>query len=136
MTKEVAIIEKPEIIKALTVQPGAGAIFSVCWEYRFVLWRIWNQPGLLPYAMLNGINPSTANASTNDPTITRITGLMKENGVGGFFMTNLYPFVTPYPDKRIPANVDKNDEALRYIASLCHSVVFCWGNFKVEARAR
>lgn len=118
----------------IKIETGAGAKFSLCGGYRFSLWRIWRLD--IPSVMLIGLNPSTANAKTDDPTIRRIRGLVKENGFGGFFMTNLFPFITPYPEELAIADkyLVENDETLRHIRSLCHSVVFCWGNFNTRDR--
>lgn len=44
-----------------------------------------------------GVNPSTANDDTPDPTIRRVLGYMRRNGFGGFIMLNVYPQRTPYP---------------------------------------
>ncbi len=42
-----------------------------------------------------GVNPSTANDDTPDPTIRRVLGYMRRNGFGGFIMLNVYPQHTP-----------------------------------------
>jgi hypothetical protein len=113
---------------------GAGANFSDCGLFRFSLWRVWRPD--FPCLMLIGLNPSTANANTDDPTIRRIRMLAQNNGYGGFYMTNLFPFITPYPEQL--AISDKylvlNDAMLTEISRMCGAVVFCWGNFKTFGR--
>jgi hypothetical protein len=47
-----------------------GAEFSPCGKYRYALWRIWDFKK--PLAMFIGLNPSTADASKDDPTIKRV----------------------------------------------------------------
>lgn len=115
---------------------GANAIFSDDKAYRFVLWRIWDVKK--PPAMLIGLNPSTANEKTDDPTIRRIRGLMQAHGYGGFFMTNLYPFVTAYPQELQigRGQLVENDVILCKVRYYCETVVFCWGNFKTYGRDR
>ncbi len=50
-----------------------GAIFpDIEQRYRTVLWRCWGPDGeRAPYALFVGMNPSTADASHNDPTCAR-----------------------------------------------------------------
>jgi hypothetical protein len=118
----------------LKVEVGAGAEFTECGAYRFSLWRIWRLD--LAPVMLIGLNPSTANGKTDDPTIRRIRTLCRENDFGGFYMTNLFPFITPYPEELEVAKqfLVLNDVILKQVRSLCCGVVFCWGNFKTHGR--
>lgn len=44
------------------------ATFSPCRVYRYALWRRW---GSGQYAMFIGLNPSTADEYSDDPTIRR-----------------------------------------------------------------
>ena len=47
----------------------SGATISTCEKYRYQLWRKWDEgKKCLVFIMLN---PSTADAENNDPTITR-----------------------------------------------------------------
>lgn len=119
---------------------GAGAIFSPDRKYRFALWRRWDFR--LPMAMFIGLNPSTANEKKTDPTITRLVGipgkpgLAPRNGFGGFYMMNLYPFVTPHPEE-LETSADKifeNDLHIYDANMHCDTVVFCWGNFNTFGR--
>ena len=41
------------------------AKFSACRKYRYALWRNWDESK--PYAMIIGLNPSTADENENDP---------------------------------------------------------------------
>lgn len=107
-----------------------GAMFSNCRNYRYSLWRIWDYSK--PIVMLIGLNPSTANEITNDPTIRRLYKLVYNNGYGGFFMMNLFAWISPYPDSLVTVDdpVGENDKWLKVVAGRCHDVCFCWGNFK------
>lgn len=112
-----------------------GAEFSPCRKYRYVLWRIWDKQ--LPKVMFIGLNPSTANEITDDPTIRRVKSMAKNWGFGGVYMTNLFSFVTAYPDEllKCPDPINGNDLWLHKVASLCSEIIFAWGNFK-EAQER
>ena len=72
----------------------AGAIFSPCRRWRFVLWRTWDKT--LPHATALYMNPSTADEVDNDPTVERWQrraqrwsemGFLK---VGGIKVTNAF----------------------------------------------
>lgn len=112
-----------------------GARFSEDRKYRYVLWRRWSSER--PMVMCIGLNPSTANENTNDPTIRKLCGLLKQH-YGGFFMCNLYALVTPYPYAMFahPDPLGENNLWLQYIADEVKKIVFCWGNFKVSERAK
>jgi hypothetical protein len=49
----------------------SGAEFSPCGDYRYSLWRMWSEEENAPRVMFIGLNPSTADATRNDPTIRR-----------------------------------------------------------------
>ncbi len=107
-----------------------GAEFSECRKYRYALWRIWDEAK--PPVMFIGLNPSTANEATNDPTIRRVIHFAKVWGHGGVYMLNCFPFVSTDPDAlRDHGNTDFNDVVLLRIAKKCSRIVFAWGAFKV-----
>ena len=60
----------------------ATAVLSACERYRFRLARVWDwkRPRMI-FVMLN---PSTADAATDDPTIRRCRGFAKRENCGGF----------------------------------------------------
>lgn len=64
-----------------------GADISRCGRYRYTLWRKW-APG--ETVMFIGLNPSTADATLDDPTIRRCIGFARAWGFGGLMMTNLF----------------------------------------------
>lgn len=118
-----------------------NAKFSECGKYRFWLIRTWKpQEHDEHILMLIGLNPSTANAKSDDPTIRSIIRLAKENGYHGIVMTNLFPFITPYSRDLAmdidPVHMELNDRCLQANAAHC-DVCFCWGNFsRIEDRAK
>ena len=72
----------------------AGAEISRCGQYRYRLHRHWSGDNALPFVMLN---PSTADASKDDPTIRRCIGFAKSRGFGGIIVTNLFAFRSKSP---------------------------------------
>ncbi|MGV8094492.1 MAG: DUF1643 domain-containing protein [Mangrovibacterium sp.] len=114
---------------------NTGAIFSDDRKYRFALWRKWDQNK--PLVMFIGLNPSTANETDPDPTIRRVTNFAKSWGYGGFYMMNLFAYVTPYPQELIISDehIQRNDHMLEHIAAQCKKIIFAWGSFK-EAKDR
>lgn len=66
----------------------SDALISPCGLYRYWLSRTWDDA--LPTVCWIGLNPSTADASKDDPTIRRITGFTRAWGFGGFVAVNLF----------------------------------------------
>lgn len=108
-----------------------GASFSDCRKYRYALWRIWDRAK--PLAMFIGLNPSTADENKPDPTITRVRDFAASWGFGGFYMMNLFAYITAYPEELLSpyANVGENDFWLNDISKKCSKIFYVWGNFKV-----
>lgn len=107
-----------------------GATFSKCRRFRYELHRIWDKEK--PLAMFIGLNPSTANEIEPDPTIGRVEEFSRRWGFGGFYMMNLFAFVTAYPEELTNpyANTIENDSWLYNIAKSCSTIYYVWGNFK------
>lgn len=110
---------------------GKGAEFSECGKYRYKLWRIWNPD--LPLVMCIGLNPSTANADTDDQTIGNLRRILTALGYGGFYMMNCWPFITSKPELlQIDSDSDfKNSLKLLAVAYITSEVIFAWGTFKI-----
>ena len=107
---------------------ASGANFSKDLRYRYLLWRKWNVD--LPMINFIGLNPSTANATDDDPTMRRCISFAKEWGYGGFYMTNLFAYRTPYPTDLLKAKnpVGKeNDKWIKKIYKKVDKVVLAWG---------
>ncbi len=68
--------------------PGAATIYGPGDCYRSVLTRELNAGDKL--VMCIGLNPSTADATENDPTITRIVGFAIREGAKRLVMCNLF----------------------------------------------
>ncbi|NEQ99153.1 MAG: DUF1643 domain-containing protein [Cyanothece sp. SIO2G6] len=99
----------------------SGAIFSSCNCYRYGLWRRWDfeQPLLL----FIGLNPSTADAVTNDPTIRRCIGFARSWGYGGMMVTNLFAYRATRPQELRQVTDPIGPETDEWIVRLCQCVV-------------
>lgn len=108
-----------------------GAEFSNDNKHRYCLWRIWDST--LPLVMFIGLNPSTANAQNDDPTIRRIVSISKNLGYGGVYMMNCWTYISTDPAqlKVNPMNEEINNHNLIIVASKCKDVIFAYGNFKI-----
>lgn len=112
-----------------------GATFNRDRTRRYVLWRIWRP--LEPRLMFIGLNPSTANESDPDPTITKIRAYVHRWGYGGFYMLNLFTQVTPYPEDLLAVkgfSLGDLGYLVKY-SKLAEKIVFCWGAFDTNYRA-
>lgn len=85
----------------------SGAQISPCEKYRFSLWRVWNES--LPHIAFVGLNPSTADATQDDPTIRRCRGFAKSHGFGAMTMLNLWAYRATDP-KDISGRVTNEEE--------------------------
>ena len=71
-----------------------SATISPCGTYRYRLGRRWADGPTLLYVMLN---PSTADASVDDPTIRRCIGFGRSHAFGAIEVVNLYAFRATKP---------------------------------------
>lgn len=71
-----------------------AAVISDCGLYRYSLTRKWGEAPLLPFIMLN---PSTADAQIDDPTVRRCIGFARREDTGGIIIVNLYAFRSASP---------------------------------------
>lgn len=72
-----------------------SAIISECGRYRYRLDRVWAPGPLCTFVMLN---PSTADAQEDDPTIRRCMGFAKREACGGLVVVNLFAFRATNPE--------------------------------------
>ena len=90
------------MIKMLNVKSSKAqalkntAKLSECRKYRFALWRTWDDSK--PYVMFVGLNPSTADETTDDPTLTRCINYAKSWGFGGVCMANIFAYRATEPN--------------------------------------
>lgn len=104
-----------------------GATFSDCGTYRYRLWREWSTAPALNFVMLN---PSTADATANDPTVERCQRRAVAMGFGGLVVTNLFALRSTDP-KALYRHADpigpENDESLREISAAAGMTIVGWG---------
>lgn len=72
----------PEVVKTATI--------SACGRYRYDLTRRWADGD--DWAVWVMLNPSTADAEVDDPTIRRCIAFTKREGFGGMAVVNLYAY--------------------------------------------
>ncbi len=108
------------------------AIIDPTGRYRYRLGRVWDPliPRLCCFVMLN---PSTANAEVDDPTIRRCIGFAKSWGFGALEVVNLFAYraTDPRELKRVHGPVGpENDYHIASVISdpRCELVVAAWGN--------
>ncbi len=99
---------------------------------RFSLSRIWDSKK--PKALYIMLNPSYADDESDDPTIRRLIFFSKKFKLGGFYVTNLFTQITPYPKE---LNMDNNSKKknLKIISELIKKsdlIVYAWGNLVSE----
>ncbi len=71
----------------VAVEVRKAAHISDCGLYRYRLERFWGPEEALPFVMLN---PSTADAMIDDPTIRRCMRFARREKAGGIIVVNLY----------------------------------------------
>lgn len=109
----------------------AGAVFSPCGTWRYVLYRRFSQEvrRIVTFCLLN---PSTATANVNDPTIKRCIEYSKLWGFDLMYIANIFAFRSTDPKNlkgHLPEYVigPHNDRFLRGMALKSEFVVAGWG---------
>lgn len=110
-----------------------GAIFADNDRHRLRLWRIWDED--FPLMWFIGLNPSTADAQQDDPTIKRCMNFAYANDCGGIQMVNLFTFRATDPDEMYAQDPDERnilgaDDELKLCAAAGRSyaiAVAAWG---------
>ena len=112
---------------------GAGAYISECGRFRYALERhfmdLLGAPsrGTVCFVMLN---PSTADAFVDDPTIRRCVGFARTWGFGSLVVVNLYAFRATKPDDLAKAGYPigpENDQVIGQAVTESQLVVAAWG---------
>jgi hypothetical protein len=110
----------------------SGAVVSKCGRYRHSLLRVWGDGPILYWVMLN---PSTADETTDDPTVRKCIGFSKKNGFGSLVIENLVPFRATDP-KQLNRLLPLDLLGDRYLADKPFSripkdatVVCAWGSY-------
>lgn len=114
-----------------------GANFSGDRRYRYRLTREWDETKhVLIFVMLN---PSTANETTDDPTIRRCIAFAKAWGYGAIHIVNLYALVSTAPTKLIsePDSIGGvTNDYLKLAAFSADKIIVAWGNHGADNQHR
>lgn len=130
--------EIKEIMKENTIITGGEAQFRIhksaelsdCGRYRWWLRRTWSggDGRVVCFVMLN---PSTADASVDDPTIRRCIGFARDWGYSSLSVRNLFALRATKPKLLLtsvhsPTGGQRGDSALAN-AITAHTTVVAWG---------
>lgn len=105
------------------------ALLSKDNKYRYSLKRIWDNDK--PKVLFIMLNPSLADNYQDDPTIRRLIKFAKLYGYGGFYVGNLFSYITPYPSELLDKDLmfsKKNIHEIKKMTGLIKDVVYGWGN--------
>lgn len=101
-------------------------------RYRFELGRMWDS--LLPTMTWIMLNPSTADADIDDPTIMACIDFAKRNGCGSILVVNLFAFRSPHPKVMLAAEDPVGPENDAYLIAVFATaykedspVIAAWG---------
>jgi hypothetical protein len=119
--------------ETLNRPPEKSAYISDCGTYRYNLYRTWAWPGkVCPVVM---VNPSTADAEVDDPTILRLMAFARRWGYGTLYVLNLFALRSPdpeyldvHPDPVGPCNEAQLYSMLFRAAKAEIPVLCAWGN--------
>lgn len=122
--------------QVVDTQPGpwglATAVFSADRRHRYHLSRVWDPD--LPRVNFLMLNPSTADAFTLDPTVTRCAKFARAWGYGELAVTNCYALRSTDPAglRQVSDPVgEDNDAAIVAGALAADLVIAAWGVYVV-----
>ena len=126
---------KHRTIKHRTIKGGMKkqAVISEDGKYRYQLSRTWDEEK--PKVLFLMLNPSTADANIDDPTIRRVVNFASSWGYGGVFVGNLYALRSTDPAALGTADDPIGKDNLHHVKTLVgmtDRVVYAWGNKKKE----
>lgn len=105
-----------------------GAIMDDSKEYRYSLWRIWNDK--LPRVTFVMLNPSTADSRNDDPTLRRCINFAMNWGYGSLEVVNLFAYRSTNPQMLLsvcdPIG-DKNNKYIIDAVNRSEKVILAWG---------
>lgn len=107
---------------------SSSAILSKCGLYRYRLDRRWGEGPTCAFIMLN---PSTADADVDDPTIRRCTGFAKREGCGALMVGNLFAFRATKPEDMADSDDPCGPENRHFLGNMierCNGpLIAAWG---------
>lgn len=115
----------------------SSAIISECKKYRYRLERSWPEGNQSEKACFIMLNPSTADATQDDPTIRRCIGFAKSWGYGGLIVVNIFAYRCTKPIElwcQEDSIGKDNDGYILDAAKECNGAVAAWGSFAWKNR--
>ena len=103
------------------------AKLSRCKQYRYLLERSW---GSAQTVVVIGLNPSTADAYVDDPTVRRCIGFARDWGYDRLLMVNLFAYRSTQPSALLDVADPigpSNDRILQEAIAEADCVVAAWG---------
>ena len=107
-----------------------SAILSDCRKYRYKLYRDVDMFGDKVIAFF-GINPSTADESTDDPTVRKMRGFGERNNCKRFIIANVFAFRATDVNELATAIDPKGPDNQKHILDVigeANILVPCWGS--------
>jgi hypothetical protein len=106
----------------------SSAVFSQCGSYRYMLGRTWDKNRRS--VLFVGLNPSTADATADDPTIRRCVRFARDWGYGSLLMANLFAYRCTEPtllrETKNPIG-PRNNWWLEKLKKQADLIVVAWG---------
>ena len=110
--------------------------FSNCGKYRYRLHRTWDRTK--PWVIFALLNPSTADAIADDPTVRRCIGFAKRWGCGSLAVLNVFALRSTDPkalkkadDPVGPKNAEAWSRCLKWVMRTNKEIDADWRNFVV-----
>lgn len=110
----------------------ADAAFSPCGKYRHWLSRRWGDGG---FALWVGMNPSTATAHVDDPTIRREIEFTKRMGLNAYFKVNIMDYRATDPKRLLEIAEPRSERNLEEILRLMDAaecVILAYGSIPAK----
>lgn len=111
----------------------SGIVASPDNAYRYILWRVWTESRAMNLCAWVMLNPSTADAIEDDPTIKKCVGFSRRWGHDGIVVVNLFAMrstdpsaLNSSPDPVGPHNPHFVEHVLDH--PTVKRVVIAWGN--------
>lgn len=111
------------------------AVISDCGAYRYLLRRVWDHKK--PRALFVMLNPSTADARKDDPTIRSCVRLVTALGYGSLEVVNVFGYRATNP-KELTVAADPigpdNEKIVMSAINRCDVVICAWGAHPMAER--
>ena len=108
------------------------AVISSCTNYRYLLRRVWDRDRIRVLFIM--LNPSTADAEVDDPTIKSCVRLCKENNFGALEVVNLFGLRATNPEELLESDDPvgpRNFDIITAAMSRCDLYICAWGAHKM-----